>query len=61
MLVQGMINSYNQLVLDRNRILKSAGQSISSKMDQEITSLKSNVQEVCKDAVQFKYSKKKPK
>lgn len=39
------INSYNQLVLNRNRILKSA--SISNptvvKIDQQITSLKSNV------------------
>lgn len=42
----GMINSYNQLVLDRNRILKSATEVNPSvvKMDQEIASLKSNVQ-----------------
>ncbi|MFE3869282.1 GumC family protein [Flavobacterium sp. LS2P90] len=42
----GMINSYNQLVLDRNRVLKSATEVNPSvvKMDQEITSLKSNVQ-----------------
>jgi tyrosine-protein kinase Etk/Wzc len=42
----GMINSYNQLVLDRNRILKSATELNPSvvKMDQEIASLKTNVQ-----------------
>lgn len=39
------INSYNQLVLNRNRILKSASVSNPSvvKIDQQITSLKSNV------------------
>jgi tyrosine-protein kinase Etk/Wzc len=42
----GMINSYNQLVLDRNRIFKSATELNPSvvKMDQEIASLKANVQ-----------------
>lgn len=42
----GMINSYNQLVLDRNRILKSATELNPSvvKINQEISSLKSNVQ-----------------
>jgi tyrosine-protein kinase Etk/Wzc len=42
----GMIDSYNQLVLDRNRILKSATELNPSvvKLDQEIASLKSNVQ-----------------
>ncbi|EIA10226.1 GumC family protein [Flavobacterium frigoris] len=42
----GMINSYNQLVLDRNRILKSATEVNPSvvKMNQEISSLKNNVQ-----------------
>ncbi|WP_369769592.1 GumC family protein [Flavobacterium sp. WC2416] len=42
----GLISSYNQLVLDRNRILKSATLENPSvvKMDQEIASLKNNVQ-----------------
>jgi tyrosine-protein kinase Etk/Wzc len=41
----GLISSYNQLVLDRNRILKSATVENPSvvKMDQEIASLKSTV------------------
>ncbi|TRX40123.1 GumC family protein [Flavobacterium restrictum] len=41
----GMINSYNELVLDRNRILKSATTANPSvvKLDQQITSLKANV------------------
>ncbi|GGF12500.1 GumC family protein [Flavobacterium limi] len=41
----GLIASYNQLVLDRNRILKSATTENPSviKLDQQITSLKSNV------------------
>ncbi len=41
----GLINSYNQLVLDRNRILKSATEANPSvvKLDQELSSLKSNV------------------
>lgn len=41
----GLISSYNQLVLDRNRILKSATVENPSvvKMDQQIASLKSNV------------------
>ncbi|WP_426484154.1 GumC family protein [Flavobacterium sp. 2] len=40
-----LISSYNQLVLDRNRILKSATEENPSvvKLDQQITSLKSNV------------------
>lgn len=40
-----LINSYNELVLDRNRILKSATPENPSviKMDQQIASLKSNV------------------
>ncbi|MFT5964918.1 MAG: tyrosine-protein kinase Etk/Wzc [Flavobacterium sp.] len=42
----GLISSYNQLVLDRNRVLKSATLSNPSviKMDQQIASLKSTVQ-----------------
>ncbi|WP_369753146.1 GumC family protein [Flavobacterium sp. WC2409] len=42
----GLIGSYNQLVLDRNRILKSATTENPSvvKMDQQIASLKNNVQ-----------------
>jgi tyrosine-protein kinase Etk/Wzc len=42
----GLISSYNQLVLDRNRILKSATFSNPSvvKMDQQIASLKNTVQ-----------------
>lgn len=42
----GLISSYNQLVLDRNRILKSATLENPSvvKMDQQIASLKSTVQ-----------------
>jgi hypothetical protein len=38
----GLISSYNQLVLDRNRVLKSATLSNPSviKMDQQIMSLK---------------------
>jgi tyrosine-protein kinase Etk/Wzc len=41
----GLINSYNQLVLDRNRILKSATEANPTvlKLDQQISSLKSNV------------------
>lgn len=41
----GLISSYNQLVLDRNRILKSATEENPSvvKLDQQITSLKANV------------------
>jgi capsular exopolysaccharide synthesis family protein len=41
----GLISSYNQLVLDRNRVLKSATLSNPSviKMDQQIMSLKNNV------------------
>jgi tyrosine-protein kinase Etk/Wzc len=41
----GLISSYNQLVLDRNRILKSATTANPSvvKMDQQIASLKSTV------------------
>jgi tyrosine-protein kinase Etk/Wzc len=41
----GLISSYNQLVLDRNRILKSATVENPSviKLDQQINSLKSNV------------------
>lgn len=41
----GLISSYNQLVLDRNRILKSATAANPSvvKMDQQIASLKSTV------------------
>ena len=41
----GLISSYNQLVLDRNRILKSATAENPSviKMDQQIASLKNNV------------------
>ena len=41
----GLITSYNQLVLDRNRILKSATTENPSvvKLDQQISSLKSNV------------------
>lgn len=41
----GMISSYNQLVLDRNRILKSATTENPSviKLDQQISSLKANV------------------
>ncbi|TDW48594.1 capsular exopolysaccharide synthesis family protein [Flavobacterium sp. 270] len=41
----GLISSYNQLVLDRNRILKSATIENPSvvKLDQQINSLKSNV------------------
>jgi len=41
----GLISSYNQLVLDRNRILKSATEENPSvvKLDQQISSLKSNV------------------
>jgi tyrosine-protein kinase Etk/Wzc len=41
----GLITSYNQLVLDRNRILKSATTENPSviKLDQQITSLKANV------------------
>ncbi|MDD5149975.1 MAG: polysaccharide biosynthesis tyrosine autokinase [Flavobacterium sp.] len=43
----GLINSYNQLILERNRILKSATVANPSviKLDQQITSLKSNVAE----------------
>lgn len=43
----GVIGSYNQLVLDRNRILKSATKENPSvvKLDQQITSLKSTVVE----------------
>lgn len=42
-----LINSYNQLVLNRNRILKSATVSNPSvvKLDEQITSLKANVAE----------------
>ena len=42
----GLISSYNQLVLDRNRILKSATTANPSviKLDQQISSLKSTVQ-----------------
>lgn len=42
-----LINSYNQLVLNRNRILKSATLSNPSvvKLDEQITSLKANVAE----------------
>ena len=42
----GLISSYNQLVLDRNRILKSATPENPSviKMDQQIASLKNTVQ-----------------
>jgi tyrosine-protein kinase Etk/Wzc len=42
----GLISSYNQLVLDRNRVLKSATLSNPSviKMDQQIASLKNTVQ-----------------
>jgi len=42
----GIINSYNQLVLDRNRILKSATEVNPSvvKMNQEISSLRNNVE-----------------
>ncbi|KAF2332516.1 GumC family protein [Flavobacterium daemonense] len=41
----GLISSYNELVLDRNRILKSATEENPSvvKLDQQISSLKSNV------------------
>lgn len=41
----GLITSYNQLVLDRNRILKSATTENPSviKLDQQISSLKANV------------------
>jgi tyrosine-protein kinase Etk/Wzc len=41
----GLISSYNQLVLDRNRILKSATEANPAvvKMDQQLSSLKSNV------------------
>lgn len=41
----GLISSYNQLVLDRNRILKSATTENPSviKLDQQISSLKANV------------------
>lgn len=41
----GLISSYNQLVLDRNRILKSATEENPSvmKLDQQINSLKENV------------------
>ncbi|MBL0739311.1 polysaccharide biosynthesis tyrosine autokinase [Flavobacterium sp. GN10] len=41
----GLINSYNQLVLDRNRILKSATTENPTvlKLEEQITSLKSNV------------------
>lgn len=41
----GLISSYNQLVLDRNRILKSATTENPSviKLDEQISSLKSNV------------------
>ncbi|WKL50296.1 polysaccharide biosynthesis tyrosine autokinase [Flavobacterium pectinovorum] len=41
----GLISSYNQLVLDRNRILKSATTENPSviKLDQQISSLKSNM------------------
>lgn len=41
----GLISSYNQLVLDRNRILKSATEENPSviKLDQQISSLKANV------------------
>ncbi|MFV8465665.1 GumC family protein [Flavobacterium sp. LB1P62] len=40
-----LVNSYNQLVLDRNRILKSATDANPSviKMDEQLSSLKSNV------------------
>jgi tyrosine-protein kinase Etk/Wzc len=43
----GLINSYNQLVLERNRILKSATVANPTvvKLDQQIGSLKSNVAE----------------
>lgn len=43
----GLINSYNQLILERNRILKSATVDNPTvvKLDQQITSLKSNVLE----------------
>ncbi|HEU4788929.1 MAG TPA: polysaccharide biosynthesis tyrosine autokinase [Flavobacterium sp.] len=43
----GLISSYNQLVLDRNRILKSATTANPSvvKMDEQINSLKSTVRE----------------
>lgn len=42
----GLITSYNQLVLDRNRILKSATTQNPAvvKLDQQITSLKANVE-----------------
>ncbi|AOW11039.1 GumC family protein [Flavobacterium gilvum] len=42
---KGLISSYNQLVLDRNRILKSATEENPSvvKLDQQIVSLKANV------------------
>ncbi|HEY6143557.1 MAG TPA: polysaccharide biosynthesis tyrosine autokinase [Flavobacterium sp.] len=42
--VSGLINSYNQLILERNRILKSATVDNPSvvKLDQQIVSLKSN-------------------
>lgn len=43
----GLISSYNQLILERNRILKSATPANPSvvKLDQEISSLKANVVE----------------
>lgn len=46
----GLINSYNQLILGRNRILKTATLENPSviKIDQQITSLKSNVIESLK-------------
>ncbi|MBF4518050.1 polysaccharide biosynthesis tyrosine autokinase [Flavobacterium sp. ANB] len=46
----GLISSYNQLVLDRNRILKSATTENPSviKLDQQITSLKLNMAESLK-------------
>ena len=43
--INGLINTYNQLVLDRSRILKSATAANPSvvRMEQQITSVKSNI------------------
>jgi hypothetical protein len=55
----GLISSYNQLVLDRNRVLKSATLSNPSviKMDQQIMSLKIMFKLACCVCKLFKYSR----
>lgn len=57
----GLINSYNQLVLDRNRILKTATilNPTVIKIDQQIASLKSNVSASLKQMQSNLYIQKK--